>query len=102
MTIDTLFDMASLTKPLATATSVMILVERGQLRLQDKVAKFFPEFAAKGKQDVTVEKLLTHSSGLIPDNPLSDYCGRLEIGRTEDLRLELLSPSRAPSSNTRT
>ena len=73
MTTDTLFDMASLTKPLATATSIMILVERGQLRLTDKVAKFFPEFAANGKEDVTVEQLLTHSSGLIPDNPIADY-----------------------------
>src|SRR6188472_2956903 len=44
MTTDTLFDMASLTKPLATATSIMILVERGQLRLSDKVAKYFPDF----------------------------------------------------------
>src|SRR4051812_1016330 len=73
MTADTLFDMASLTKPLATATSVMILLERGQLRLQDKVSTFFPEFAAKGKQDITVEELLVHASGLVPDNPLSDY-----------------------------
>jgi uncharacterized protein YbbC (DUF1343 family)/CubicO group peptidase (beta-lactamase class C family) len=73
MTTDTLFDMASLTKPTATATAVMILIERGQLRLQDKVSKFFPDFAAKGKQDMTVEHLLTHSSGLIPDNPLADY-----------------------------
>ncbi|HVT30069.1 MAG TPA: exo-beta-N-acetylmuramidase NamZ domain-containing protein [Lacipirellulaceae bacterium] len=73
MTVDTLFDMASLTKPLATATSVMILLERGQLRLRDKVSKFFPEFAAHGKGEVTIENLLTHSSGLVPDNPLSDY-----------------------------
>src|SRR3954471_18417143 len=73
MTRDTLFDMASLTKPLATATSVMILLERGQLRLQDKVSKFFPEFAAKGKENVTVENLLIHSSGLIADNPFGDY-----------------------------
>ncbi|HEX5472664.1 MAG TPA: serine hydrolase, partial [Lacipirellulaceae bacterium] len=73
MTIDTLFDMASLTKPLATATSVMILLERGQIRLRDKVSKFFPDFAANGKEDVSIENLLTHSSGLIPDNPLSDY-----------------------------
>src|SRR5687768_17560663 len=61
MTIDTVFDMASLTKPVATATSVMILIERGQLRLQDRVAKFFPKFAAKGKEDVTIEQLLIHS-----------------------------------------
>jgi uncharacterized protein YbbC (DUF1343 family)/CubicO group peptidase (beta-lactamase class C family) len=73
MTIDTMFDMASITKPVATATSVMILIERGQLRLQDKVTKFFPEFAANGKEDVTIEQLLVHSAGLIPDNALEDY-----------------------------
>jgi uncharacterized protein YbbC (DUF1343 family)/CubicO group peptidase (beta-lactamase class C family) len=73
MTTDTVFDMASLTKPVATATSIMILIERGQLRLQDKVARFFPEFAAKGKEDVTIEQLLVHSAGLIPDNALEDY-----------------------------
>ena len=73
MTTDTLFDLASLTKPIAAATSAMVLVERGQLRLQDKVATFFPEFAAHGKQDVTIEQLLVHSAGLIPDNPLADF-----------------------------
>ena len=73
MKVDTLFDMASITKPVATATSVMILIERGQLRLQDKVAKFFPEFAAHGKESVTIEQLLVHSAGLIPDNALKDY-----------------------------
>jgi uncharacterized protein YbbC (DUF1343 family)/CubicO group peptidase (beta-lactamase class C family) len=73
MTTDTLFDLASLTKPIAAATSAMVLVERGQLRLQDKVAQFFPEFAAHGKQDVTIEQLMVHSAGLIPDNPLADY-----------------------------
>ena len=73
MTTDTVFDMASLTKPMATATSVMILIERGQLRLQDKVARFFPEFAANGKENVTIEQLLVHSAGLIPDNSLDDY-----------------------------
>ncbi len=75
MSVDTLFDMASLTKPLATATSIMILLERGQIRLRDKVTKFFPAFAANGKEDVTIEQLLTHSSGLVPDNALSDYSG---------------------------
>src|SRR5262245_36005993 len=44
MTTDTLFDMASVTKPVATATSIMILVARGQLRLSDKVTKFLPGF----------------------------------------------------------
>ncbi|MCC7474066.1 MAG: DUF1343 domain-containing protein [Pirellulales bacterium] len=73
MTLDTVFDMASLTKPLATATGIMLLVERGQLRLRQKVAEFFPDFAQNGKQEVTIEQLLVHSSGLLPDNPLTDY-----------------------------
>ncbi len=73
MTLDTVFDMASLTKPLATATSVMILVERGELRLQDKVADFFPEFAAHDKGEITIEQLMVHSAGLIPDTSVDDY-----------------------------
>ena len=52
MTIDTVFDMASITKPTATATSIMILVERGQIRLRDPVAKYIPEFAQNGKESV--------------------------------------------------
>jgi uncharacterized protein YbbC (DUF1343 family)/CubicO group peptidase (beta-lactamase class C family) len=73
MTVDTLFDMASLTKPIATATSVMILVERGQLRLRNPVAEYIPEFAENGKEHITVEDLLVHRGGLIPDNSLDDY-----------------------------
>ncbi|QDV48564.1 exo-beta-N-acetylmuramidase NamZ domain-containing protein [Gimesia fumaroli] len=73
MTTDTLFDMASLTKPVATATSVMQLVERGKIKLSDPVSKYIPEFAANGKQDVTVYQLLTHQGGLIPDNSMKDY-----------------------------
>ncbi len=73
MTTDTLFDMASLTKPLATATSVMKLIETGQIRLHDRVQKYLPEFGQNGKDRVTVYHLLTHQGGLTPDNPLSDY-----------------------------
>ena len=73
MTTDTVFDLASLTKPIATATSVMILVQRGKLRLDDRVAKHVPEFGRNGKEDVTVFQLLTHQGGLIPDNSLADY-----------------------------
>ncbi|MAT71593.1 MAG: hypothetical protein CMJ58_18960 [Planctomycetaceae bacterium] len=73
MTTDTVFDMASLTKPLATATSVMQLVERGQVRLRAPVADYLPEFAAGGKESLTVEQLLIHHTGLVPDNPLDDY-----------------------------
>src|SRR5262245_18502630 len=92
MTTDTLFDMASLTKPLATATSIMILIERGQVRLSDKVAKFFPDFAANDKGDVTVEHLLTHSSGLIPDNPVSDYDDGWKSAEKHICDLKLLTP----------
>jgi uncharacterized protein YbbC (DUF1343 family)/CubicO group peptidase (beta-lactamase class C family) len=73
MTTDTIFDMASLTKGTATATSVMILVERGEVRLRNPIAEYIPEFAANGKEKITVEDLLLHRGGLIPDNPISDF-----------------------------
>lgn len=73
MTLDTIFDLASLTKPVATSTSIMKLVEAGKLRLDAKVADYWPDFAASGKGDVTLEHLLTHTSGLIGDNPIKDY-----------------------------
>jgi uncharacterized protein YbbC (DUF1343 family) len=78
MTTDTVFDMASITKPLATATSVMLLVEAGKLRLDDTVAKHWPEFGSNGKESITIEQLLTHQGGLIPDNSLADYAGGYE------------------------
>jgi uncharacterized protein YbbC (DUF1343 family)/CubicO group peptidase (beta-lactamase class C family) len=67
MSMDTVFDMASLTKPLMTATAVMQLCEQGKLSFNDPVAKYLPEFAANGKQDITIRQLLTHYSGLPPD-----------------------------------
>ena len=73
MTPDTIFDLASLTKVVATATSVMILVERGKVRLGDPVSRYIPEFGEMGKKNITVEQLLTHRSGLIPDNAIEDY-----------------------------
>jgi uncharacterized protein YbbC (DUF1343 family)/CubicO group peptidase (beta-lactamase class C family) len=67
MTLDTIFDLASLTKVIVTTTAVMQLVERGQVRLNDPVAKYLPEFAQNGKEEITVRQLLTHYSGLEPD-----------------------------------
>ncbi len=67
MTVDTIFDVASLTKVIVTTTAVMQLVERGKVRLNDPVAKYLPEFAQNGKEDITVRQLLTHYSGLEPD-----------------------------------
>ncbi len=67
MTLDTVFDVASLTKVIVTTTAVMQLVERGKVRLNDPVAKCLPEFAQNGKGEITVRQLLTHYSGLEPD-----------------------------------
>ena len=76
MTIDTIFDLASLTKVVATATSIMILVERGKVSLADPVALYIPEFAKNGKERITVEQLMTHRAGLVPDNEIADYVGK--------------------------
>src|SRR5579863_8667601 len=67
MTLDTIFDLASLTKVIATTPAVMQLVEQGKIRLNDPVAKYLPEFAQSGKEDITIRQLLTHYSGLEPD-----------------------------------
>jgi uncharacterized protein YbbC (DUF1343 family)/CubicO group peptidase (beta-lactamase class C family) len=67
MTLDTVFDLASMTKVIVTTTAVMQLVEQGKVRLNDPVTKYLPEFAQNGKEDVTVRQLLTHYSGLAPD-----------------------------------
>ena len=67
MTLDTMFDLASLTKVVATTPSVMRLVQYGQVRLEDQVSRHIPEFAANGKDAVTIRDLLTHFSGLKPD-----------------------------------
>ena len=67
MTTDTIFDMASLTKVIATTTAVMQLVEQGKIRLQDPVSEYWPEFKTNGKDAITVRELLTHYSGLRPD-----------------------------------
>lgn len=67
MTVDTIFDLASLTKCIATTTSVMKLVQEGKVRLNDPVSAYLPEFARNGKRDITVRELFTHFSGLTED-----------------------------------
>src|SRR5262249_32177874 len=71
MTLDTVFDLASLTKVVATTPSVLRLVQGGKLRLDDAVARHIPEFGANGKDNITVRQLLTHFSGLKPDLDLN-------------------------------
>src|SRR5437588_2030598 len=72
MTTDRIFDHASLTKVVATATSIMILVERGEVRLSDSVVKFIPEMKGERRESITIEQLLTHTAGFAPDFDLKE------------------------------
>src|SRR5215471_13140442 len=82
MTVDTVFDMASLTKVLATTGSIMRMVQLGQIKLNDPVARYLPEFAQNGKGEVTIRQLLTHYSGLRPDLDLKpEWMGQAEAFR---------------------
>ena len=67
MTEDTIFDAASLTKVVATTPAVMLLVERGQVKLEEPVATYLPEFTGGGREAITIRQLMTHTSGLPPD-----------------------------------
>ena len=92
MTLDTIFDMASLTKPMATATSIMILVEEGKIRLTDPVRKFLPDWDNRGKGGITIDQLLRHRSGLIPDNPIGDYADGPETAWKKLAEQDLVGP----------
>lgn len=73
MRLDTVFDLASLSKPVATATSIMILIERGKLRLDQRASSIVPELNTAHKRAITIRQLLVHSSGLPIVTPLKDY-----------------------------
>ena len=64
MSKDTVFDMASVTKPVATATSILILMDRNALELDNYVRTYLPAFGCKGKEEVRIKHLLAHTSGL--------------------------------------
>jgi uncharacterized protein YbbC (DUF1343 family)/CubicO group peptidase (beta-lactamase class C family) len=82
MTSDTVFDLASLTKPIATATSVLLLVERGAIKLDDLLVKYVPECSKMGERAITLRHLLLHVSGLPADTPKDDFAH----GRSEAIR----------------
>ena len=95
MTLDTIFDCASLTKVVATTTAIMQLWEQGKFRMNDPVAKYLPDFAQNGKQDITIRQLLVHYSGLAPD---LDLTKRWE-GKDAAYRIAFESaPDRPPGS----
>ncbi|MCC7174071.1 MAG: DUF1343 domain-containing protein [Bryobacterales bacterium] len=79
MTLDTIFDVASLTKVVATAPAIMRLAEQGKLRLNDRVTQHLPEFQG-GKSEITIRNLLTHFSGLRPDLDLEPAWSGYETG----------------------
>ncbi len=71
MTEDTIFDLASLTKAVATTTAVMQLAEQGRLDIEAPVVRYWPAFGTNGKGKITVRQLLSHYSGLRPDLSLT-------------------------------
>ena len=79
MTLDTIFDAASLTKVIATTPAVMQLFEKGEFRLNDPVTKYLPEFQG-GHSDITIRNLMTHFSGLRPDLDLKPAWSGYETG----------------------
>lgn len=90
MTVDTIFDLASLTKVVATTTSIMKLVEDGKIRLNDTIGDFIPEVEDKDVKKVTIQQLLTHTGGFRPDFDLrEEWTGRegmLDALKREKLR----------------
>ena len=92
MTADTIFDLASLTKVVATATSIMILVERGKVRLSDPLSVHIPELKGEGRDRITIEQLLTHVSGYAPDFDLKERW----IGHDEAIKRLIKEPLRNP------
>lgn len=95
MTLDTIFDLASLTKVVATTPSVMRLIQYGQVRLDEPVAHYIPDFGMNGKDVVTVRQLLTHYSGLRPDIDLNPYW----VGRDAAFRLAHEEKLQAPQGS---
>jgi len=79
MTVDTIFDAASLTKVIATTPSIMRLFEQGKIRIDDPVTRYLPEFQ-QGHSDITIRDLMTHFSGLRPDLDLNPAWSGYQIG----------------------
>jgi serine-type D-Ala-D-Ala carboxypeptidase len=78
MRLDTVFDLSSLTKPLATTVAVMMMTRDGKLRLDDRVTRFFHNFGVHGKGHVTFRQLLAHCSGLAAWRPFHQQVAEVE------------------------
>ncbi len=91
MTADTIFDCASLTKVIATTSSLMKLFEQGKLRLDERVTEYLPEFQG-GKSGITIRNLMTHFSGMRPDLDLKPAWSGYETG----IRMALIEKPTTP------
>ncbi len=91
MTVETIFDCASLTKVVATTSALMKLFEQGKLRLNDRVTEYLPEFQG-GKSQITIRNLMTHFSGLRPDLDLEPAWSGYENG----IHRALIDPPAGP------
>lgn len=92
MTTDTIFDAASLTKPIVTATAIMQLYEHGLIDLDAPACRYLPAFTSNGKDAITIRHLLQHRSGLLADNPREDYT----FGKAEAFRHIYALPLKYP------
>lgn len=90
MTKETVFDLASLTKPLATALAVMELIRQSRLTLKDHLGSIFPSFKNTDKERIRVENLLYHNSGFPDYRPYYKLVKKLEPGQRKDALRELL------------
>jgi CubicO group peptidase (beta-lactamase class C family) len=99
--IDTIFDIASLTKVVATAPAILKLAEEGKLSLVDPVTRWFPEFSGKGKEGMLVMNLLTHTSGLddFSLSPFSPLQSAVEKAAKQKLKGEIGSRFRYADIN---
>ncbi len=88
---DAIYDLASVTKPVATATAIALLLEDGKLSLDDKVVKYLPAFAQNGKGDITIAHLLTHVSGLKPYLDMDAVRKEGGLGPNPDFIIEHIS-----------
>ena len=91
MTVDTIFDAASLTKVVATMPSIMKLFEQGKIRIDDPVTKYLPEFQG-GKSDITIRLLMTHFSGFQPDFEMGARWSGYETGVQKALAEKPIAP----------
>jgi len=101
MTVDTIFDIASLTKPVGTAIAVMALVEKGTIKLDAPLGQYLKEFHGKQFDEITIRRLMTHSAGLIAYPPNSAVTAGFPSAVTEIAKIPSSIP-RARRSSTAT